>query len=705
MRTKLFMVISVVILASMILAACGTPATTAAPAAPAAGETSAAPAVEPTAAAPAAPAAAEFKSKDPTSWVEVTFGGPDTLDPAYDYETAGGGVLMNVYDTLIWYNKDKPNEFIPQLATEVPSAENGGISADGLTVTFKIRSGVKFHDGTVLTPSDVAFTFQRGLLAGGTSSPQWLFAQPILGVANEDIGALVDANVAAAGTTGAASVVDDPEAMQKVDPAILKASCEAVTTAITADDAAGTVTFKLAQPWGPFLSTFLGGWGSIQSKAWVGANGGWDGSCDTWQKWYAWGPEKLNALKLGTGENGTGPYILDKYSPTEEIDLKANENYWRTDPAWEGGPSGAPALKTVIIKSIDEFNTRLAMFQAGDADQLILGSSSDYPVVDELIGQTCSYDGQCTDGADPTKGFRLINKYVTATRTDAFMTFTVNTDGGNNFIGSGKLDGNGSPANLFSDVHVRRAFAYCFDYDTYLNDVLLGEGVRSKTVMLPGMVGYDENAPYYTYDLDKCKAEFQASKWNEVKSKDKDGNDVVTYEPSDTGTISLWDTGFRMTMAYNTGNTARQTIAQILQTSLSTVNEKFVVEVTGLPWAAFLNTYKAKKLPIFTSGWQMDLFDTHNWVQPYTTGAYGGRQNMPADLKKQFSDIYNKAVVETDNTKRAEIYKQFNQLFYDQVPTLLLHQVEGRHYEPRYVKGWYFNPMYSDLWFYALSKN
>ena len=57
--------------------------------------------------------------------------------------------------------------------------------------------------------------------------------------------------------------------------------------AIVADDAAGTVTMTLAQPWGPFLPTIAQSWGSVMDKEWVLENGGWDGSCDTWQNFYA----------------------------------------------------------------------------------------------------------------------------------------------------------------------------------------------------------------------------------------------------------------------------------------------------------------------------------------------------------------------------------------------------------------------------------
>lgn len=449
-------------------------------------------------------------AKDPTTWVEVTLpGGAETLDPAFDYETAGGAILMQVYDTLVWYNKEKANEFVPQLATEVPTLENGGISADGKTYTFKIRQGVKFHDGTDMTVEDVAYTFQRNLLQGGTASPQWLFTEPILGVGTYDIAEVVDPSGA---------LDDDRAGVAAADPAKLKAACEKVTSAIIADPAAGTVTFNLAQSWAPFVSTFTGSWGSIQSAAWVKANGGWDGSCDTWQKFYGVAAEDLNKTALGTGAMGTGPYVLTKNTPDEEVVMTANENYWRTEPVWEGGPSGVASLKTVIIKNVAEFNTRLAMGQAGEADQVVVGSQADWPLMDAITGEECGLGYvDCKPFGDGTGPFRLIRTAGISSRTDAYFSFKVNTEGGNNFIGSGTLDGNGIPPNFFSDAHIRKAFSYCFNYDAYLKDVLLGEGTRSRSVIFPGMVGYDENAPSYNYDVEKCKAEFDLSKWKQVE--------------------------------------------------------------------------------------------------------------------------------------------------------------------------------------------
>jgi len=55
---------------------------------------------------------------------------------------------------------DAKAQLVPILAAEIPSLENGGVAADQSSVTWKLRQGVKWHDGQPFTAADVAFTFQ-----------------------------------------------------------------------------------------------------------------------------------------------------------------------------------------------------------------------------------------------------------------------------------------------------------------------------------------------------------------------------------------------------------------------------------------------------------------------------------------------------------------------------------------------------------------
>ena len=48
---------------------------------------------------------------------------------------------------------------VPALAAEIPTASNGGVAADGLSITWTLRDDVLWSDGTPFTASDVAFTF------------------------------------------------------------------------------------------------------------------------------------------------------------------------------------------------------------------------------------------------------------------------------------------------------------------------------------------------------------------------------------------------------------------------------------------------------------------------------------------------------------------------------------------------------------------
>ncbi|HSG41863.1 MAG TPA: ABC transporter substrate-binding protein, partial [Anaerolineales bacterium] len=179
------------------------------------------------------------KSADPTTFVQVVFGEPETLDPALAYDTASNAVIQNVYESLVFYDGVHTDKFVPMLA------ESWEISDDGTVYTFKIRSDVKFHEGQDLTAEDVAYSFQRGLLFGGYSGPQWLLAEPFFGVGRDDITCIVD---------GCASA-NDRESLIANDPAVLAAACEKVKSVIAADESAGIVTMTLAQSWGPFIPT------------------------------------------------------------------------------------------------------------------------------------------------------------------------------------------------------------------------------------------------------------------------------------------------------------------------------------------------------------------------------------------------------------------------------------------------------------------
>jgi peptide/nickel transport system substrate-binding protein len=666
---KFFALLSLLVLASMVLSACGGAAPTAAPTeAPA--QATEAPAVTeaPTSAATEAPTTGAFKSKDPTTYVEATIGEPETLDPALNYETAGGEIIQNVYETLVYYDGIATDKFVPQLA------ESWELSDDGTVWTFKIRSGVKFHDGADMTPSDVAYSFQRGLLYGGTAGPQWLLAEPFFGVGTDDVSLLVDPE---------GNLYDDQAGLAAADPAKLKAACEKVTGAIVADDSAGTVTMTLSQAWGPFLPTIAQPWGSVTDKDWVVKNGGWDGSCDTWQNFYAVPSESDPLTKI---TNGTGAFKLDHWTQGEEIVLVRNDDYWR-EPA---------KLERVVIKSVDEWGTRFAMLQAGDAD-VVYVPPENRSQVDEMVGERCEFDlatnlYKTCEVTDDSKPMRLYIGRPSLASNDMFFTFNIAET--SNYVGSGKLDGNGIPLDFFSDIHVRKGFAYSFDWDTYISDVFNGEAVQQPVLARAGMPGYDAEAPVYTLDLDKAAAEFK------LADVDKDG-----VPAGDDPEGDIWTTGFRLQALYNQGNTTRQTVSEILSANLATVNELFVVETAGLPWPTFLRTLRASEAPYFVSGWVEDIHDPHNWYQPYMVGTYAHRQNLPAELEDQFREILNRGVAETDPAKRDAIYKEANTLYFDQVPTLLLATATSHGFEARYVHGQVLNPIFFGSYFYPMWKD
>jgi len=435
--------------------------------------------------------APEFKSPD--TYVVITGAGEgETMGPAWTYETAGGAIQDNIYEGMIWFNKDRTDEFVPVLATDWEVNEAGD------EWTFYVREG-----GT-LEPHDAAYSLQRALLQDRIDGPHWMTLEAFFGLYTiED---LAIQNYAEAQGIDPESDAYGELVFDDVDDAALVKTCEMVKEAVSADDEAGAITYKLNTPTPWFLpmlaQTFMG---SVLDQEWMAENGGWDGSCDTWVDYH--NPAAQDTI-LFTQANGTGPYMLDHWTPGEELVLTANENYWRTEPMWEGGPSGPPSIKRVLVQNINEWGTRRAMFEAGDADTIYVPSQY-RPQLEPYYKTVCYPDGSCEEG-NPNGYIQAYRDMPLPAMTPAQFNWNINVEGGNPYVGSGQLDGNGIPSDFFSDIHVRRAFNYCFDFGAMINEALNGEGVQAQGPIIAGMMGYREGeAPLFSYDSVKCEEEFK----------------------------------------------------------------------------------------------------------------------------------------------------------------------------------------------------
>lgn len=559
--------------------------------------------------------AAPTAIKNPNDFIAVSSGEPQMLDPAVDYETAGGEVLQNVYETLVWYNGSSAVELVPLLATEVPSVANGGISADGLHYTFHLRSGVYFHDGNLMTSEDVRYSFWRALMINDPNGPAWILGEVLI----SDYYSLDDMSNA----TQAAMMSER-----------FAQGCYAPN--------ASTIVFNLTAPAPYFLYSIAYTIGSVVSKAYVEANGGViPGQQNDWMNNHCC---------------GTGPYQFFIWQPTVQIILDKNANYWRT-----------PAnFNHIYLKYITDYGTRLSMFQTGDADWIYVPRSNIYDVM---------------GGVDNAK-YRIAMGYP---------TFNIDMLGLNQNIRFPAGAPDTIPATFFANKNIRLAFASAYNYATYNHDVMLDTAITPNGVIPMGMFGYDPTVPTYQYNLTMAA--------NYLKAVPNPASPGQSYA----------DTGFTITFSYNAGNPSRETSCFLLKNGLEAltaqhlINGTISVIVTGLDWPTYLTQVQGKQLGAFFLGWAPDYADPNNYCAPFLhqSGTYGSRISLRDPvLTKMVED----AAIELDPAVRAEMYKQISFYEYASANYIWTAQATNFHAEQRWVTGYYFNAMYSNMYYYPMGK-
>lgn len=262
--------------------------------------------------------------QEPTSFLAAGITDSMTFSYAVDALTNEG---------LLWYRsvdetanaKTQADFWRPDLATEVPTTANGDVKTSGckdtaakMCVTWKLRQGVKWHDGTTFSSKDVCDTFRFWWLQYKDKNP-----------------------TAVLSTTGWDQVTscDDTNPNQAV------------------------VNFK--STFGPYLSFGTGVYGILPSKQLQAA---FAANSDIEKT-----PQTVD-LSVGSGNTaafkgtdtldkitvGTGPFVLQKYEPTKDIILVRNKNYW--DKAHQ------PHLDSVVFKIISGTPAQLTAAKAGTID-------------------------------------------------------------------------------------------------------------------------------------------------------------------------------------------------------------------------------------------------------------------------------------------------------------------------------------------------
>jgi peptide/nickel transport system substrate-binding protein len=84
--------------------------------------------------------------------------GATLLNPHFAVGTKDQEGSRIFYEPLAGWDED--GNLVAALAAEIPSRENGGLAADGMSVTWKLKQGVKWHDGKPFTADDVVFNWQ-----------------------------------------------------------------------------------------------------------------------------------------------------------------------------------------------------------------------------------------------------------------------------------------------------------------------------------------------------------------------------------------------------------------------------------------------------------------------------------------------------------------------------------------------------------------
>ena len=244
----------------------------------------------------------------------VNLGGENNfLDPNQASWSTEVAILHQVYDGLLTFNPDLT--LAPMVAKEIPTVANKGISADGKTLTIKLKTNVTWNDGTKVTAKDFVFSIKR----------------------------LFDPNLACAYESFYSDVVGGDAYFNSASKTASEQSAlkDAIGVRAVNDS---TLEIKLIDPLPTFLQ-LLALWPIYPIREDMVTKYG--------DKWYQ--ADANGAMPYYITD---GPFIIQEWVQNDHYTLVRNEKYWGTKPT----------LTKIVFKELTDSNVAFAAYKNNEID-------------------------------------------------------------------------------------------------------------------------------------------------------------------------------------------------------------------------------------------------------------------------------------------------------------------------------------------------
>jgi ABC-type transport system substrate-binding protein len=636
--------------AAIVVSACGS--STASPAASTTPSTAASAA--PSAAATASTAPSEAPSAAPASG-DLKFvldAEPTYFSLAYtDLPTSY--VVGQIFTGM--YRVNNKLAVIPDMASDLPQ-----VSDDGLTWTVKLKSGIKWQDGSDFTSDDVKFTFDLAASKNCTFIPDFC-SQVTTNVASvtapdpSTVVFVLKAKYAPFLTTSLSTVIMPKKAVMdsfarfetasQADPAAVADLYKKINDATTADACSGKTppaTCDVTQYTAEMEAMLqkggvqLGVAPLLQSLYVVpAAADGSDPGDPTGANGYAAAllsslgdlnttvaaqqtdqvAASFRLLDFQQKPVGTGPYVFAKYDSGASVKLTANPNYY-------AGPVAAPNFYFQIIK--DAASGAQAL-QRGEVNWI-------YSVVSDALA---------------------------ALKADANIQMANYADFGYYFIAFNMRQG-----HVYSDQNLRTAFTMCIDHDATVDQATDSQGVPVYANVPPASWAFDPNAPKYTLDVAKAKSLIESSGW-------KLGSDNI---------YAKGDQRLSTTLYVRQGRPQRISFAQLAADQLKACGIEIKVAPSDFSTVLLPLLSYPNKFDTYLGGWSTSL-------DPDDSSIFGCDQVVTKDkpdannfvgwCNKDADGLLTTGRQTTDQTERKTIYSQFQAIVHNDVPYYFLWADQG----------------------------